>query len=95
MGERWKACEQPPGNEYTLASALAKVDSAYAKSNPGTAAGSDEGHRTVAFTRASSIKVRSVHWLWQGRIALGTLALLAGPGYRQVNARVRPGRADH
>lgn len=34
--------------------------------------------RTLAFTRASAIGVRPTHWLWEGRIALGTLALLAG-----------------
>jgi hypothetical protein len=34
--------------------------------------------RTVQLTRASSIKVRPVHWLWADRVALGTLALLGG-----------------
>jgi hypothetical protein len=37
-----------------------------------------EGHRTVSFTRASDIVPRPTHWIWQERIAQGTLALLAG-----------------
>jgi hypothetical protein len=36
------------------------------------------GHRTLHVTRADTIKIRPVHWLWADRIALGTLALLAG-----------------
>jgi len=35
-------------------------------------------HRTVKLTRASDIRVRPVRWLWEGRVALGTLALLGG-----------------
>lgn len=34
--------------------------------------------RTVALTSAATIKVRPVKWLWTDKIALGTLALLAG-----------------
>lgn len=34
--------------------------------------------RVVTFTRASDIKPRRVIWLWKGRLALGTLGLLAG-----------------
>lgn len=34
--------------------------------------------RQVSLTRASDITVRPVRWLWDGRVALGTLALLAG-----------------
>lgn len=34
--------------------------------------------RRVKLTRASTIKPRPVFWLWSDRIALGTLALLAG-----------------
>ncbi len=34
--------------------------------------------RRVRLTQASSIKPRPVQWLWDGRIALGTLGLLAG-----------------
>ncbi len=36
------------------------------------------GHRTLTLTSASSIKPRPVRWAWEGRIALGTLALDAG-----------------
>ena len=39
---------------------------------------SQEGHRQVTLTSASSIRVRPVRWLWLDRIALGTLALLGG-----------------
>ncbi len=35
--------------------------------------------RRVVLTPASAIKPRRVAWCWDGRIALGTLALLAGP----------------
>jgi hypothetical protein len=38
----------------------------------------DEGHRRISLTPASAIGVRPVRWLWADRIALGTLALLAG-----------------
>ena len=34
--------------------------------------------RTVSLTPASRIKVRPVRWLWQDRVPLGSLALLAG-----------------
>jgi len=34
--------------------------------------------RTLRLTPASAIKPRPVKWLWDGRIAIGTLALLAG-----------------
>ncbi len=34
--------------------------------------------RTLQLTPASAIKPRPVKWLWDGRIAIGTLALLAG-----------------
>lgn len=42
------------------------------------AEGSGLEHRHVVLTPASSIMPRKAHWLWDGRIALGTLALLAG-----------------
>lgn len=34
--------------------------------------------RHVRLTPASTIKLRPVHWLWDGRIALGSICLLAG-----------------
>ena len=39
---------------------------------------SDESHRRVVLTSAADIKPRRVKWLWEGRLALGTLGLLAG-----------------
>jgi hypothetical protein len=38
----------------------------------------EQDHRRVVLTAASKIKPRRVQWLWDARIALGTLALLAG-----------------
>ena len=38
----------------------------------------EEPERRVRLTSASAIKPKPVKWLWEGRIALGTLALLAG-----------------
>lgn len=38
-----------------------------------------EDGRRVRLTAASSIRPRRVRWLWDGRLALGTLSLLAGP----------------
>jgi hypothetical protein len=35
-------------------------------------------HRTVLLTPANTIRVRPVRWLWEGRLALGTLGLLGG-----------------
>jgi len=37
-----------------------------------------DGYRQLVLTRASDIKPRRVRWLWDGRLALGMLALLAG-----------------
>ena len=39
---------------------------------------SQSATRTLQLTPASAIKPRPVKWLWNGRIAIGTLALLAG-----------------
>jgi hypothetical protein len=35
--------------------------------------------RSVRLTPASAFPMRPVRWLWEGRIAIGTLSLLAGP----------------
>lgn len=40
--------------------------------------GSQDGLRQLKLTPASTIKPRPVHWLWTGRVALGTFALLGG-----------------
>jgi hypothetical protein len=39
---------------------------------------SDDEKRRLTLTPASAIKIRPVRWLWHDRIAVGTLALLAG-----------------
>jgi hypothetical protein len=39
---------------------------------------SEPGLRTIRLTRASQIRPRPVRWLWDQRVALGTLCLLAG-----------------
>ena len=38
---------------------------------------SGDGNRRIVLTPASDIKPRRVEWRWDGRIAIGTLALLA------------------
>lgn len=43
-----------------------------------TPEGSTEGRRLV-MTPASEIALRRVRWCWEGRLAVGTLGLLAGP----------------
>jgi hypothetical protein len=40
--------------------------------------GGEDGQRHLVVTRASSIRPRPVHWLWQHRIPLGELTLLGG-----------------
>ena len=37
-----------------------------------------ELHRRLRLTRASSIEVRPVHWLWDQRLPLGSLSLIGG-----------------
>jgi AAA domain len=37
-----------------------------------------ETNRRLVLTMASQIRPARVHWLWEGRLAIGTLALLAG-----------------
>lgn len=45
---------------------------------PNVPEGEEGGRRTIALTPASAIRVRPVRWVWDGRIALGTLALVGG-----------------
>jgi hypothetical protein len=40
--------------------------------------GANTGKRRMKLTPASEIKVRPVHWMWEGRIPRGSLALIAG-----------------
>lgn len=42
------------------------------------AEGTTDAKRRVLLTPASTIQVRPVHWLWEGRAALGALTLCAG-----------------
>lgn len=44
----------------------------------GEADGAPPGVRSLHLTAASRIRVRPVHWLWQNRVPLGALSLIAG-----------------
>ena len=65
----------------------------------GSSDGQDDGCRTITLTAASTIRIRPVRWLWDDRLALGTLALLGGregvgkstAGY-QLTADITAGR---
>lgn len=46
--------------------------------DPGPADNPTEGLRHLGLTPASTIQVKPVHWAWEGRIPLGSLALIAG-----------------
>jgi hypothetical protein len=88
----WERCEQPPTctTPMTWAEALAKLDDVYGRYAEGRPVGNlheltpsdqppiDQGRRRVVLTSAADIKPRRVRWLWYSRLALGTLALLAG-----------------
>jgi AAA domain len=50
----------------------AKIESENGESPPG------DQKRRIVLSPASTIRPRRVRWLWNGRLALGTLALLAG-----------------
>jgi hypothetical protein len=56
----------------------ASLDSPLQALDEQEAEGVEGPQRELTLTAASSIQVRPVHWLWEGRIALGTLALLGG-----------------
>lgn len=56
----------------------AKAEARRSNGNGCGPADGQEARRSVQGTRASSIKVRPVHWLWDGRLPLGSLALIAG-----------------
>ena len=74
--------EQPTGDVYTLSRALAKVTEAYRQYGDDYAAGitasPHAGKRRMMLTAAADIQPRRVKWAWEGRLALGTLGLLAG-----------------
>jgi hypothetical protein len=84
MRSAWQRCEQPPKakDTYTVEEALAKLD----RYEPGRSEGYEKGgsgeatesRRRLVLTSAATIKPKRVKWLWVDRLALGTLALLAG-----------------
>lgn len=56
---------------------LAEEGVAYQEEENGPETGAG-GRRKVRLTPASDIAIARTHWLWEGRIAIGTFALLAG-----------------
>lgn len=68
-----RACS-PPFPDHL---ALKCVDSAF-KQDHSTTTGDFGGQRQLVLKPASAFKIERVHWLWEGRIAQGTLSLLAG-----------------
>ncbi len=72
----WNATCRPPWSDRELAE---KVRNAikYATGRRGEMLERRRA-RTVEVTQASTITVRPVRWLWEGRVALGSLALLGG-----------------
>jgi hypothetical protein len=113
----WERCEQPPTCTTALPwpDALAKLSDVWARypegpsaefrtgEAPGTASEDEDGPgRRLVLTSAAFIKPRRVKWLWDGRLALGTLALLAGKeglgkstlaywGVAQITLGIMPG----
>lgn len=89
----WKLCEQPPAclTPFTEAEAQRILTDIYARHPAGPSTGKalkrpeSDRNGSAAVTRrldvaaASSIAPKRVHWAWTGRVAKGTLALLAGP----------------
>lgn len=76
MGERWKHCDQPPGDPFLLEQAHAIVQDVFRRYEQPS-----EQHkpgRRLVLTRAADIKPIRVRWVWEGRLAMGTLGLLAG-----------------
>lgn len=91
--EAYEAARARYTNDYPDPKYLIAFDRAWAKAitrveadrqtrastpNPEEKQVTDGTSRTLQLTPASAIKPRPVKWLWDGRIAIGTLALLAG-----------------
>lgn len=89
--EAYEAARARYTNDYPDPKYLIAFDRAWAKAitrvehdrdeasaKPGASVEAHAGSRTLQLTPASAIKPRPVRWLWNGRIAIGTLALLAG-----------------
>jgi hypothetical protein len=80
---RWQDCEQPAGREATWESAKRGIlDDVYARYAPDDVPADPTedgiGARRLVLVAASSIKPARVLWLYDGRLALGSLGLLAG-----------------
>jgi Bifunctional DNA primase/polymerase, N-terminal/AAA domain len=113
----WKRCEQPPAARslFPLGEALQTVRDVYRRYKGGRSTDgghgrhqddpgpSESGERTrrIKLTPASQIRLRRVRWLWNGRLPLGHLVLIAGPEglgkstvALQIAADVTRGRLD-
>ena len=74
-----KETAETPGSDYLKAKeAWLKEKATSNGKHAESGAASDGAARRVLLTPASQIKVRRVWWLWEHRLAVGTLALLAG-----------------
>lgn len=85
--EVYEAARARYTSDYPAPKNLIAFDRAWAKAitrveadgqKPKASVEAQAGSRTLQLTQASAIKPRPVRWLWEGRIAIGTLALLAG-----------------
>jgi AAA domain len=86
MRQRWKTCEQPTDYQMPWVDAEQLLEDIYSRYAPGQAIGDEApadqaeiAARRIVLTAASTIHPRRVKWAWDGRLALGTLGLLAGP----------------
>jgi AAA domain/Bifunctional DNA primase/polymerase, N-terminal len=75
-------CEQPAGDRFTVAQALAKIDQAwgYDAGITSTEAARPASGRTVRLTPAATIKPRPVRWIWDAPVPLGEITMTPGRG---------------
>jgi hypothetical protein len=75
-------CEQPEGDRFTVAQALAKIDQAWGYDAGVTGAEPVQpvSGRTVRLTPAATIKPRPVRWTWDARVPLGEITMTPGRG---------------
>jgi hypothetical protein len=76
VSERWKNCDQPSGDPFSLEQAHSVTQDVFRRYEKPT--DPDMNRRTLVLTPASGIKPVRVKWMWDGRLAQGTLGLLAG-----------------
>lgn len=76
VGERWKNCDQPPGDPFPLEQAHSIAQDVFRRYDK--PAEPEINERTLVLTPAAVIKPERVKWMWDGRLAQGTLGLLAG-----------------